>query len=321
MISTSFYDEFLNLTNNEAYTNAFCKRVMLPSSDPLDPYLGNTQRKDFLPVLMELIKNLPAAPHVFDVGGGNGELVDLAFKGNVPEHTSFSVEEPHGQMLEEYTRRLIRAGIRLNEAFNLPVQALFRQKLHKPVDLIISVHMIYHLQSDHDDAVSILAEFVGFLYAQLKSGGVIFLVYADDENGFVGKVSTQYYKDQNNITMANTLSTLYRVRNKLLAEGAIKQQLAEKYPDCSPEISTLFFNSKFYGNTKDDLAAMSLISDIIPLNDDQFDIKKLIYAREFIEVHSSLIGLEKELGIGIRQNMWKVSQPQVACVIKKNPRF
>ena len=147
MISKKLRDEFSNITNNQAYINAFCKRVLKPNTQDIqsDPYLGNTQRRDFIPQLRTLLQALPSEAHVFDVGGGNGEIVELAIHQSAPKSTRVSVEEPNPQMLADYVKRLTTHQLLQGELFPCPVQNLYQRNLAASCDLILSLHMIYHL--------------------------------------------------------------------------------------------------------------------------------------------------------------------------------
>ncbi|MCX4026411.1 methyltransferase domain-containing protein [Endozoicomonas sp. SM1973] len=312
--------EFGQLTNNEAYLSSFCKRVMKPSLEPLDPFIGNTQRKDFIPLLSNLIKQLPDKPHVFDVGGGNGEMVDLILKKNIPNSAYFTVVEPNSKMLQEYICRLEKANIRVNESFQSPVQDVYRKNLQKPADLIIAVHMIYHLVdwcNSNFTPDKELIEFIKFLYSQLKPRGRIFLAFADDEQGYVGQATVDYYRKKHDQIIVDRLNLLYKSQNQLLAAKGIEEYLTKEWPMHKPKLSIHKFDSKFFGETKDDLSAMALISGIIPFNEQPFDINKLFCTRQFIEENSESIGLKQELEPGERQYMWKSCQPQVVCVIEK----
>ncbi|MDE1463092.1 class I SAM-dependent methyltransferase [Spartinivicinus poritis] len=320
MISQSIRMEFDQLTNNEAYLNSFCKRVMKLSSAPLDPFVGNTQRKDFIPLLSQLIKQLPTESHIFDVGGGSGEMIDLLIKKHIPQNAYFTINEPNSKMLQEYIHRLENANITIGECIQSPVEDIFEKKLERPADLVIASHVIYHLVDWHKTNFlpeKGLVTFVKFLYSQLKLGGKIFLAYADDEQGYVGQATVDYYNKNYNQVLTDRLNILYKTRNQLLAEKGVARYLTEEWPMFKPKLNIHKFDSVFFGETKDDLAAMALISGIIPFNEQPFDISKLIFTRQFIEENADFIGLKQEQAPGERQNMWKANQPQVVCVIEK----
>ncbi|WP_018693684.1 class I SAM-dependent methyltransferase [Algicola sagamiensis] len=322
MLSTEILEEFSNITNNEAYLKAFCKRVLMPNQQggTSDPYLGNNQRKEFIPSLRQFVQQLPQQPHIFDIGGGNGEIVELAIHQYAPKGTQLSVEEPHQDMLNDYIQRLEKYGMGKGEFFSCPIQDLYHRNLETPCDLILGIHMIYHLTDWRDanaDPTADLKQFFRFLYEQLKPGGKLFIVYADQEKGFAGQVGVDYFRQHHSTQMANQLRALYRARNQLMLEGELLADLNHHYSFNQATLQQKVLPSRFYGQTIDDLAAMALVGEMIPSNDNPFDIEKVYCAKAFLERHGKQFSLMQEHEEGPREGMWGVNQPQVVCILTK----
>ncbi|ORX93853.1 hypothetical protein K493DRAFT_353025 [Basidiobolus meristosporus CBS 931.73] len=307
---TQLLDEFTNTTNNEAYIKAFTNRVM--RRDELTGYIiGNDQRKLFIPYLLEEVKN---KKEILDLGAGAGEILDEIHP--FVQGTTFHLEEPNLALLNEYAERLRRYNIQKGEVSSSTVQEYLKiRDRANPVDCILCIHMIYHLTdftSENPNPEAELQDFIVKLYDLLADGSSIFLVYADLEQAYAGKVALSYFdafgKKQHHVNLAR----LYRARNKVLKEQGVLKLLKSLNPQDNITMNSVVCNSQFYGDSIYDLAAMSLVGELIEANDEPFDLRKLEHALSMV--------LKPKDGIKIAQgaDMWSANEEQVICIIKKN---
>lgn len=314
--------EFRGLSNNEAYLHAFNQRVLLPSEDPVDPFLGNTQRVMFLPFLNQIVAGLGIGAKVLDIGAGKGEIVDLSLESHAPAGTTVSIEEPNPILFQAYQQRLQRSpSLRLGQSWNEPVQDLYQRNLADHYDLILSIHMIYHLtdwQDFNQDPVKHLEEMVAFAYSLLKPGGRLFLVYADQEHAMSGRAGLYYYRTRGDRRLEKNLVRLYRARNQLFAEGGISLALTRLFPNSTPTVTSHLLASCFYGRKRADLAAMALVGEMISADNQPFDTEKLVACAEYFELQGHEVGLTREESAGPRQGMWRANQPQIATIIQRD---
>ncbi len=314
--------EFKGLSNNEAYHKAFNQRVFLASNDPVDPFLGNTQRVMFLPFLNQLVGELHSDAQILDIGAGKGEIVDLSLEPHAPAGTRVSIEEPNPILFQAYQQRLQRSpSLHYGEGWNEPVQDLYQRNMSHHYDLILSVHMIYHLtdwQDSNQDPVKHLEEMVAFAYSLLKPGGRIFLVYADQEHAMSGRAGLYYYRKRGDQRLEKNLVRLYRARNQLFAEGGVGLALSRLFPNNTPTVKSHLLASCFYGRDPADLAAMALVGEMISADNEPFDTEKLVAAAEYFERHGDEVGLTRENDPGPRQGMWRANQPQIATIIQRD---
>ena len=99
----------------------------------------------------------------------------------------------------------------------------------------------------------------------------------------------------------------------MFKEDNISRILKKKYSNFIAKIYEL--KSCFYGNEIEDLAAMSLISELLPSNNDMFDINKLKHALNLL--YDKTINVTIENKNVIQNGMFKVNQNQVVYIIKK----
>ncbi|CAM2069551.1 hypothetical protein SCOR_29530 [Sulfidibacter corallicola] len=321
-------EEFSGLTNNEAFLRAFTDRVLLLNPDPdfEDPFLGNTQRRDFLPHLVDMVSSLREdgpTRRIFDLGAGKGEIVDLVLDERAPMGTRVSIEEPNPNLMQRYVHRIERSQrLQLGEVFPGDVQSMYHLDLPAEQDLVLAIHMVYHLtdwRCASADPAEDLRTMVGFSYGLLRPGGRLFLVYADQTRALAGLVGLYFYRTRwaKDPSLARDLARIYRARNSLLADGGIVPELAIQYPDRPAEIEVHRLPSMFYGKTLADLAAMSLVGELIGADDEPFELDKLVAAGEFLSRHGAEVGLRRDDEPGPRQGMWCADQPQVVVIITR----
>lgn len=310
-------NEYLNITNDQAYYNSFNKRVLKSLNNKI---IGNTQRDDFLPYLKDLLR-IEKKINIFDLGCGSGEILDYIKEDLKNKDVTFNLEEPNNILLKLYKDKLSNMNFNINKTYNTPIQDLYlKNDLPKNNNLILSIHMIYHLtnfvEKDINPEKDII-DFVDFLFNCLSYDGVIFLVYADLENSYVGEVTLDYYKNnynENEEYYYSNIKKIYRARNYMFKENNIEKILKNKYDNFITEVYNL--ESFFYGDTLEDIATMSLVSELIPSNKDIFEIKKLNYVLNL--VYEKKINIDKENKNILQKNMFKVNQNQILYIIKKN---
>lgn len=317
----SIFTEFLGLTNKEAYEHAFLHRFLLRTPKHQNEFLGNTQRADFLPYLKKQLQQLPPHSQILDVGAGAGEIVEFALS---ELDATIHLEEPNEIFLKQYIQRISNyKNLKLGEVYHNKLQELYfrneiENKLAANMDLILSIHMLYHLTdftSIKANPETDLIEAIQFMYSLLKPGASIFLVYANNAISAVGKATISAYLGIN-AEYAQVIQQIYETRNRLLLEKEIIGFLDET-ETIQPKIVAICQASAMYGSTLEDLAAMCLISELIPANDELFDINKLYFSYNYLRSNPQDIGLCQEERDIYQKGMYRVNQPQVICIIKK----
>ena len=327
------FEAFQGLTNAQVYQKSFNELFL--KTDPTCPgqIIGNTQRADFVPFLRPLIASLPEAPFVFDVGAGSGQILDIAFTG-LPRAT-FSLDEPNPLLLSQYKERLQqRSGFETGAIYDGPVQDFY---LDSPdtdssrcpeipacsQDLILAIHMIYHLSDFHENRClspkEDLMKALCFLYSRLKPGGYLFLVYADQEHSTSGHAAMHYYSNHSKgHGMADNLSSIWRCRNELLKEGEATKLLQKSFPDTSPGLESHCTDSFMYGDSRENIAAMSILGELCSFDEQPFETSKLEACMRFLELYPEKIGLAVEESDVPQKGMFRSNQPQVVTVIRKS---
>ncbi|ORX77217.1 hypothetical protein K493DRAFT_363415 [Basidiobolus meristosporus CBS 931.73] len=309
-IGSQLLTEFTGITNNEAYKRAFNDRVF-QRDERTGHVIGNDQRELFTPYLLDFVSGKKV---IVDLGAGAGELLDDIHP-YVLEST-FYIEEPNRMLLNEYIERLRRYDIQLREASSSPAQEYLKRKDKQNfADCVLSIHMIYHLTdltAEDVNPEADLKDFIVQLYDLLADGGGIFLVYADMEKAFAGKVAASYFATHGQKHHHSNLLRLYRTRNEVLQERGILPVLQSLYPRDKITMSSVVCNSRFYGDSVDDLAAMSLVGELIESNDEPFDVRKLQHALNMLHNPQS------DIKLGKRAGMWSANEEQVVCIINKN---
>jgi len=323
--------EFTGISNDQAYAHVFSLRMMNPVPNHLGKFFGTDQREYMLPVLDRLISELPQNAEIFDVGAGAGDVVDFALK-NAKPGTVINIEEPNPILLNAYNEKIKKYG-RLSPgiAFQGALQDLYEKKNQafvpkKPQDLILALHMIYHLTgftSAEVDAEGDLIKAVSFLYERLASHGSLFIVYADLEATSQGEavcsMAEKYFESRYpDEPYAKNLLSIYRARNALLGEkGSIAKVLKNLYPGTHPTLSSQKVKSHFFGDTIEDIAALGLATELCPSDSDPFEIDKLKFCLNYVKENPNRIGLVKEERNVPQKGMWRANEPQVLATISK----
>ena len=302
-------DEFGNYTNKQAYEAVFAKRMMLREHPESPQVLGNSQREDFLPILHELLKQVPTGAHILDVGGGTGDIVDLALER--VEGATIHVEEPNEALLENYRQRLSdHASLKCGTLHSVPVE-----RLPLPLssggtkilcDAVLAIHMLYFV----DDLVETLRA----LYGSLRPGGALFVVIANQLVSTTGRAGRFHYARIGDESRVRKLDEAWALREKLLGQAGIAPLLD---PDSPPVVEVHRTESWLFGRSRDDVVAMCLSGELLSADDERFDLRKLESCRAFLDEHGDKVqfGVEDR---PIPQKGWHRSlQPQIVTEIRR----
>lgn len=321
------FEDFEGITNNEAYKRVFVDRMMLPHPTEAGRFLGNTQREDFLPYLLPLVDGLPQDAQIFDFGCGGGEIVDIALQR--AKAATVHLEEPNTLLLESYRRRLGRyPQLREGAVFDCPIEDLYhphdRYASQRPrpgsQDLILDLHMIYHITRFKDDSIDASVDIIDMLtfqYQLLKPGGRIFLVYADDERCTTAHVSRFFFQREGREHLMQNLDSIREARSGLLKNGGIVGVLRELYPEFEPRLTVHQTESWVFGHSKRDMAILCLLAELGDSDQAPFDVKKLEICAEFIATEAAAIRLSQETRDIAQKGMWRFFQPQVILILEK----
>ena len=249
-------DEFRNYTNKQAYEAVFARRMMLREHPDATQVLGNSQRQDFLPFLHALLEQVPTAAHILDVGGGTGDIVDLALERR--EGATIHVEEPNEALLEKYRQRLsAHASLKCGTLHPVPVE-----RLPLPLssggtkilcDAVLAIHMLYFV----DDLVDTLRA----LYGALRPGGVLFVVIADQLVSTTGRAGRFHYARIGDESRVRKLDECWALREELLGQAGIACLLD---PESPPMVEVHRTESWLFGRDPDDVVAMCLSGNSYP---------------------------------------------------------
>ena len=321
------FEDFKNISNNEAYKKAFNDRMLLP--DPVCPgeFLGNTQRRDFIPHLRALVRELPPQASIFDVGAGAGEVLDLL--GEDLQDVKINLEEPNPLLLEKYVARIARRPeLSLGVTYQGYLQDYYTPGKSAPLPsepqhLVLGVHMIYHLTAFKAelpiDPKKDLVSAISFLFERLAPGGKIFLVYADQEFSTTGQAAKYYYsQNPSGSKMLENLKAIWAARRELLKDQGIQSVLEQRFPKDKVIVNALSTPSCIFGKTIEDIAVMCITGELGESDESSFDDKKLLTCLEFVNLQGDRIGLTQENSDPRRLGMWRSNQPQVVVTIERS---
>ncbi len=323
-------EEFSSLNNAEAYTHIFSKRILEPILDRPNEFFGTDQRITIIPLLNDLVGKLPPNAQVFDVGAGAGEVVDFALK-NAPKGTIVNIEEPNPFLIKLYLERLAKQDHLIpGISYEGYLQDYYRQENKEifpkdPLDLIIAIHMIYHLTDFTANFIAPeqdILEAFSFLYEHLSPGGSIFIVYADlypyQTHGAIASLATKYFQFTHDQHYTENLLSIYAARNKLLGpNGTIGEELAKRFPRTKPQVESMYCNTHFFGRSIADLSASALAGELCTANNDPFKTEKLEFCMNHLLQNPDYFGLQKEEENVPQKGFWKASEPQVITIISK----
>lgn len=301
--------EFQNYTNKQAYEAVFARRMMLRESPDSTRVLGNSQREDFLPFLHAELKRVPAAAQILDVGGGAGDIVDLALER--VDGATIHVEEPNEVLLETYRQRLsAHPSLTCGTLHPVPLDRLPLPLRSGGTEIlchaVLAIHMLYFV----DDLVDTLRA----LYGSLRPGGVLFVVVADQLVSTTGRAGRFHYARIGEENRIKKLDECWALREALLGQGGIADLLDQ---ETSPMVEVHRTESWLFGRGPDDVVAMCLAGELASADDERFDLRKLESCRAFLDEHGDTVrfGIEDR---PIPQRGWyRAAQPQIVTVIRR----
>ncbi len=318
--------EFKSLTNEESFARAFQRIVEPIPGNPLEFY-GSDQRIDLAPVLSKLVAKLPPNATVFDVGAGTGDVVDYALK-NAPSGTTIHLEEPNPLLIKDYLQKLEKyPHLKKGSVYTGYLQDYYTKNAsppEKPLDLILAIHMIYHLTdftAPSIDPEKDLIDALSFLYGRLAVGGSIFIVYASNPEGrAIENLSEEYFRSAHpRQPYADNLNAIYMARNKLLGpKGSIAAALAERFPHTKPTLHSELRSTHFYARSIADMAVIALAGELCPSDSELFDLSKIRFCWDRLIEHPERYGLRKETRAVSQKGLWRADEPQVIAMITKS---
>ncbi|HXV65185.1 MAG TPA: class I SAM-dependent methyltransferase [Vicinamibacteria bacterium] len=302
-------DEFRNYTNKQAYEAVFARRMMLREHPDDTRVLGNSQREDFLPFLHTVLKQLPTAAHILDVGGGAGDIVDLALAR--VEGATIHVEEPNEALLEKYRQRLlVHPSLKCGSLHPVPVE-----RLPLPLssggseircDAVLAIHMLYF--------VADLVDTLRALYGSLRAGGVLFVVIADQLMSTTGRAGRFHYARIGDESRVHELDERWALREELLGQAGIAPLLDPASP---PTVEVHRTESWLFGREPDDVVAMCLAGELLSADDEMFDLRKLLSCRAFLDEHGDTVQFGVEDRPIPQKGWYRAIQPQIVTVIRR----
>jgi SAM-dependent methyltransferase len=311
-------NEFEGLDAHRQYRNAFAR---LLKADPLKrvKMMGTDQRDLFVPELNRVIaEHVPRDGHILDFGAGDGQTFALVASA-VPDGTRVSIEEPNPGYLADYaaflrTQPHLRPVMTLLGAFDEIDAAAARLDERLPedgtVDLCLALHMLYFV-GDLPAGLLRMARF-------LKPGGALFIVTADEERSYSGRVVDAFGAAAGDGPAPERRRSTIAARRRLLGApeaggGAVVRLLADAGIDAGIEV--LAQPSRIYGHTLADLIAVVSISSLAEVDDRRkFDVAAELLRRDPESVD---LRIEDE---GPRIGMWSVSQPQSISIVRRSLR-
>lgn len=330
-MSEKVLQEFDGLTNDQAYVHIFSQRMMKPVPNKPGEFYGCDQRVRMIPSILKLINKLAPHSQVFDVGAGAGDVLDFALE-NAAYGTVVNIEEPNPSLLQAYSKRIrnyinLKPGIAYEGTLESYYQGDKKGKYPaQPQNLILAIHMIYHLTDftkEHVNPEADLIQAVTFLYGLLAPGGSIFIVYADLLDGPNGEadcgMAEKYFRHAFPFkNYADNLIKIYKARNSLLGPGGkIGVILKEKFPDSRPEHYAERQETHLFGKTLADISVLGLATELCPANHEKFDLSKLQFCLDYVTNHRERLGVCKEEGNVPQRGLWRVREPQILCTITK----
>ena len=305
-------NEFSSLTLDQQYRNAFAR---LLKQDPLDrvQMLGTDQRDLFTPVLGNLISESMTEPgHLIDFGGGDGQTFHLVAD-NVPSQSRVSIVEPNEKYLDQYRTYLENhSQLQLGSSLASGLEGIFNSSGEVKVNVFdkacvgLAIHMIYFL-SDLEGSLKTM-------YRCLRKGGVLFIVFAEEQEAYTGHMARLFYERAGRKKDRDTLEEKVAQRMELFGEGGrAKKLLQQVCPDDEVHMESYVQKSRLYGHSLADMIAFCNIAELAGVE----GLEKFGVAREALQEKSSLVDLRIEESSDARHGMLSVAQPQRVVVIRK----
>ncbi|MEO8602092.1 MAG: methyltransferase domain-containing protein [bacterium] len=312
-------NEFAGLDPHCQYRNAFAR---LLKWDPLGRVLmlGTDQRDGFIPELRRAIADfVPSPGAVFDFGCGDGQTLALAIDA-LPKGTRISCEDPNPDYVARYrhlieSRRDLEIGASLVAGFDELDAVAQREDIALPADgtihLGLALQMLFFV-ADLERSVLRMARF-------LAPGGALFIVLADESEGFTGH-ALRAFIEAGGDTGANAAHLAAIAQRRACfggsgdGGGTIVDCLRQGLVDRAHRVTAARQPTRLFGHTLADIIAMSAITVLgnLPGTD------KFAAVRRLIEERPEHVDLRIE-DDGPRAGMLSVTQPQwVVCIERRS---
>lgn len=171
------------------------------------------------------------------------------------------------------------------------------------VDLVLALHVLYFFP-DLPAAFVRMARF-------LKPGGALFVVVADDIEGYTGKALQSFIEAGGGTGDNDGHLAAIAERQRLLA-GDLLEVLGKGLPQVSFELDTRRQPSRLYGHALSDLIALSKIAELSPVAGTEAARDLLRNDPEAVDLR---IGEERP-----RKGMWSAAQAQLLTIVRRRAR-
>ena len=278
----TYQKKFNNLNNKEIYKMGF-DTIMKKNKTTTDNiynynyYYGNTQRAEYLPLLINTINKSKNKLNILDIGGGSGSLIEYCLSNTINKNISIDLIEPIETYVKQYYKISKKHNININNDFQSYEE--FNQYSNKKYDFILLIHSIYYFMDN-------VESFVTNLKKILNKDGKIIILFNDIEISDMGKFENIYLKNYNKkISETKKL----KIFLKKLSNKYIKQ-------DCY-----------FYSDTIFNLIPTLFIYNIVkPNNEKNFDINFIKYAFNYIKENITI-----ENRNILQKNLYRLYQPHI----------
>ncbi|MEO1310670.1 MAG: class I SAM-dependent methyltransferase [Pseudomonadota bacterium] len=276
--------------------------------------LGTNERDLFAPPLKEVAASEPNS--ILDIGGGDGQttqiLLDLLQK--KPE---ILLVEPNQSYSKSYEKVFqIKYGdnavVKRYDDIKSYIKLVGNNILY---DCCLVIHSIYFFDEIKPELKK--------LYESLNPGGSLFIVFADELNGYTGTVVQDFYsktskekfdKFYNKVKERHTIFGIeYDSINEKVAlrnlQRLFDSEVIIKY--CS------YDTSRLYGHSFSDLLALGFITDLA-FQDTHSAVDRVEHVANTLKTKYERLGLAIDID-GSRKRMLSVVEQQVTIHLKKPP--
>lgn len=285
--------------------------------------MGTDQRDLFVPLLRREARYLKADAAVADLGCGDGQTSRLLWE-KITTDISLSYLDPSQHYLEAY-RELAANHAHITAA--KPTRGTLDDWIKRPArsrdpkhagefSLVLLIHALYFA----DDLNALLTRAL----EDLTPSGRLFLVFADELNGFTGKAVLQHLSARDKKAAAAYVKRI-RERHAFFGiardpDGDVELRIERLRKNLGrPDVELVHFEyqpSRIYGNSLMDLYAAAFITGLSNLGsravgDQVGDVGALFKT----DPQSVDLAIETK---GVRARMLSVSQPQCVVVLRKS---
>ena len=321
--------EFDGRDFNELYALAFSR---LTREDPISflrgdgagletvVMLGTDQRDALLPILRSEAKTLPDEARIFDIGCGDGRTT-RHFLNECNKHVSITLNDVNTEYLGAY-KKMLRDEmnfVAIEDIHAAPIDSLIDPRNRAAFDLsenafdyVLLLHSIYFTPEP--------GKLMDFALNLLKPGGRAAVVFADEINGYTGRLIGRY-QEQNAVQSdyGNTVLARHAIfasggegANAKKTEDRLRQALKRDDFTCASAVRQ---NTRIYGVGFHDIIAAGFITSFAQIGSETIE-KKIEHIAAELKNDPEYYKLAIEVS-GRRMGMISVEQPQFAYVFEK----